>query len=223
MSQPGAGHEPGAWAADGQSGADSWALGADSPPGPGLPPSPPPLPGPGVAVRIVGEGLVLREWSAADVPAMTRLFDDPDVARFTPLPSPFDEAAARAYLDRAAESRALGRRVQLAITTDGLAPLGEILFFTTADDPFALELGYTVGPRHRGQRLATRSVRLATAYAYGTLRAGRVVLRIVADNAPSRAVARATGFHPTDAPPITRGGTPLDTWQYGARSHADRE
>ncbi|MEW2547535.1 GNAT family N-acetyltransferase [Streptomyces sp. NPDC047002] len=175
----------------------------------------PRFPGPGTRVRLVGEGLVLREWAAADVPAMTALFDDPDTARFTPLASPFDEAAARAYLARAAESRAAGRKLQLAVTEDGGAPLGEVLLFTAVDYPLAVEAGYAIGPRHRGRGLAARALRPAVAYAYGTLGAQRVLLRIVAENAASRAVARATGFSLTDQPPVAApGGALLQTWQH---------
>ncbi|MGW6308574.1 GNAT family N-acetyltransferase [Streptomyces niveus] len=52
------------------------------------------------------EGLQLREWTEADIPALSALFDEPEMARWTPLASPFDEAAARAYLTRAHERRA---------------------------------------------------------------------------------------------------------------------
>jgi RimJ/RimL family protein N-acetyltransferase len=165
-------------------------------------------------VRVAAEGIVLREWSAADVAALPALFDDPDVARFTPLASPFDEAAARAYLDRAAEARAEGRRLQLAVTADGGAPLGEALLFTAADDPFAIEAGYVIGPRHRGQGLAVRALVIVTAYAYRRLGAHRVLLRIVAENAPSGAVARAAGYSLTNEPPIATGEALLRTWQH---------
>src|SRR4051812_42060294 len=57
-------------------------------------------------MTLAGSGLRLREWTDADVPVMVELFDDAAVARWTPLASPFDEAAARAYLDRARARRA---------------------------------------------------------------------------------------------------------------------
>ncbi|WP_329456347.1 GNAT family N-acetyltransferase [Streptomyces sp. NBC_01497] len=204
--------------------------GADSGPGPGsstvtglpeppsaplLPPLPPRFPGPDEPVRVAGEGLVLREWTRADVPAMTALFDDPDVARFTPLASPFDEAAARAYLTRGEEARAEGHKVQWAVTTDGDTPLGEVLLFTTPENRFDIEAGYVIGPRHRGQGLAVRALRIVTAYAYDTLGARRVLLRIVAENAASAAVARSAGFGRADLPPIRSGEALLDTWQHG--------
>ncbi|MEV8543378.1 GNAT family N-acetyltransferase [Streptomyces sp. NPDC051572] len=36
-------------------------------------------------LRLTGEDLVLREWTENDLPAMTDLFDDPEIAHWTPL------------------------------------------------------------------------------------------------------------------------------------------
>jgi RimJ/RimL family protein N-acetyltransferase len=153
-------------------------------------------------LTLAGSGLRLREWTDADVPAMVELFDDAAVARWTPLASPFDEAAARAYLDRARARRAEDLGLQLAVTTDGQTPLGEVLLFTTgphgrvAGGPDA-ELGYAIGPAHRGQGLASRAVTVMTGFAYET-GARRVILRIDLGNEASEHVARTTGFRLAD-------------------------
>ncbi|MFE3205370.1 GNAT family N-acetyltransferase [Embleya sp. NPDC059237] len=179
-------------------------------------------------IRVQGHGLWLREWNDDDVPAMVELFDEPEIDRWTPLVSPFDAEAARAYLARARASRALHRGIQLAITLDGGEPCGEVLLFPDADGPDVDlgsavarprrvgEIAYGIGARHRRQGLAGRAVRLMTEYARDELGADAVILRIAADNAPSIAVARSTGFHLTDAKPVTRprpdGQVVLNTW-----------
>lgn len=156
-------------------------------------------------MALAGFDLRLREWTDADVVTMVELFDDVEIGRWTPLASPFDDDAARAYLDRARERRAEDRGVQLAVTTDGHAPLGEVLLFATGpggrgpDGP-DVELGYAIGAAHRGQGLATRAVRLMTGYAYRELAVRRVTLRIDLGNAASEHVARATGFRLTGDP-----------------------
>lgn len=166
------------------------------------PPAPAPMALPDSPVRLAGLGLVLREWVRADLPAMREAFDNPEVARWTPLPSPFDHAAAVERLERAEEDRATGRRLCLAVTEDGGTPLGEVLVFPDAHHPGGAEVGYGINPAYRGRGLASRSVRLLTGYAYDTLGLERVVLRIDRDNDPSSAVARATGFVPDGAEPI---------------------
>ncbi|WP_327355731.1 GNAT family N-acetyltransferase [Streptomyces sp. NBC_01304] len=144
------------------------------------------------AVLIEGDGLVLREWSEDDLPAMVDLFDEAQVAYWTPLVTPFDLAEARAYLDKVRGARAEGTRLHLAITTDGRAPLGEVLVTSTGT------LGYAVGSAHRGQRLALRATRLLTAYAHDTLGLPRLRLQIEDENGASVAVAKGAGYRRID-------------------------
>ncbi|MEU7886832.1 GNAT family N-acetyltransferase [Microbispora bryophytorum] len=164
-------------------------------------------------LQLTGSGLILREWDDGDVPAMTELFDDQAVDRWTPLRAPFDQTAARAYLDQARRQRAHGARLQLAITTDGHQPLGEILLFPTGAGR-EVELAYAVGAAYRRRHLAVRAVQLITTWAYDTLDATRVILRIPPGNSASAAVARSAGFELTTAPLVTRDGArdPLRTW-----------
>jgi Acetyltransferase (GNAT) domain len=78
-------------------------------------------------LRLTGHGLVLREWTDEDLPTMVLLFNDPDVAYRTPMVSPFDQTAARDYLQKACQDRARDQRIHLAITTDGGQAKGEVL------------------------------------------------------------------------------------------------
>lgn len=163
---------------------------------------------------VEAEGLLLREWREDDVPTMVALFDTAEMDRWTPLPSPFDEAVARAYVERARAARADGTW-QLAITVDGGAALGEVLLFPTEHEDLC-ELAYAVGAAHRGRALGSRSVLavLSLAAEVGYLRAR---LRIAVDNVPSRRVAEASGFSLTGQPLLRRErkGYVLDlaTWE----------
>ncbi|MFF3121273.1 GNAT family N-acetyltransferase [Streptomyces sp. NPDC057908] len=150
-------------------------------------------------IELTGEGLVLRDWTEADLAATPDLFDHPDIAYWTPIVSPFDEAAARARLDRDRQLRAEGTAVLLAITVDGGAPLGEVMLRRA---PEGTELGYAVGPAHRGQGLAARAVRVMAAYAFEQLGVERVILELEAENAASVAVATGAGFSLLDVPLI---------------------
>lgn len=164
-------------------------------------------------IRLSGEGLVLRDWTEADLAAMPELFDHPDVAYWTPMVSPFDEAAAHARLARDRQLRKEGTTVLLAITVDGGAPLGEIMLRRA---PEGMEIGYAVGPAHRGRGLAARAVRVMAGYAFGEMGAEQVILELEAENAASVAVARKAGFALLDVPLITgeEKGRPfvLQTW-----------
>ncbi len=155
-------------------------------------------------LRLEGFGVRLREWHDDDVAALVLVYDDPEVARWTPVVTPFDARAARFYIAAAHGRRAAGRGVQLAITTDGRLPLGEVLVFPSATDERDVELAYGVGPAHRGRGLASAAVRLVTEYAARHTRPRRVVLRIEAGNTASEAVAASTGFVLTGDEPVVR-------------------
>ncbi|AXE24778.1 GNAT family N-acetyltransferase [Streptomyces globosus] len=164
-------------------------------------------------MELRGEGLVLRDWTEDDLAAMPELFDHPDIAYWTPIVSPFDAAAARARLERDRKLRAEGTAILLAITVDGGGPLGEVMLRRA---PEGTEIGYAVGPAHRGQRLAARAVRVMAAYAFEELGVERVILELEAENAASVAVAAQAGFRLLDVPLIEgeEKGRPfsLQTW-----------
>ena len=168
-------------------------------------------------IALIGDGVHLREWRPDDLEALVDLLDDPDIARFTPMTSPFDLEAAGAYLVRARQGRTSGQRIQLAITADGEAPLGEVLLFGMDLGLREAELGYLVGAPHRRRGLATAALQLLIGYARGTLSLERLLLRIDPSNTGSVAVARRAGFRVTNEPPILQEGpygpSSLDTWE----------
>jgi RimJ/RimL family protein N-acetyltransferase len=168
-------------------------------------------------LTLTGDGIVLREWRSEDLDDLVDMLDEPDIARWTPMPSPFDMAAGIAYLKRAQQGRANGQRIQLAITADGGRPLGEVLLFGVDAGLREAELGYLVGAHHRRRGLASGSLSLLSGYARSTLKLTRLLLRIDPANAASTGVARRCGYQLTDEPPILQlspdGPTSLETWE----------
>ena len=168
-------------------------------------------------LTLTGNGIVLRDWRAEDLDDLIDLLDDPGIARWTPMPSPFDREAGIAYLKRARQGRMSGQRLQLAITEGGGRPLGEVLLFGIDAGLREAELGYLVGARHRRRGLAAGALSLLSAYAGTTLKLSRLLLRIDPANTASTAVARRCGYTLTGEPPILQvglhGPSSLDTWE----------
>ena len=147
-------------------------------------------------IRIVGRGVVLREWTASDLPAMVGIFNDPEVAYRTPVASPFDPEAADGYLRRIQRTHAEGTRIHLAITVDGGTPCGEVLLNLVRGT-----IGYTVGAAFRGQGLARRAADLMTSYAHRVMGMAQVRAEIESDNHASIAVAEGIGYRLTGNEP----------------------
>ncbi|GAB1644861.1 GNAT family N-acetyltransferase [Krasilnikovia sp. MM14-A1259] len=168
-------------------------------------------------ITLTGDGITLREWRPEDLDDLVALLDEADVARWTPMPSPFDTEAGEAYLKRAHQGRINGQRIQLAITADGSAALGEVLLFGVDAGLREAELGYLVGAHHRRRGLATRALTLLSGYAHETLELRRLLLRIDPGNISSTAVARRCGYRLTGEAPILQEGpygpSSLDTWE----------
>jgi RimJ/RimL family protein N-acetyltransferase len=168
-------------------------------------------------ITLIGDGVQLREWGPEDLDDLVELLDEPDIARWTPMPSPFDVEAGMAYLKRARQSRTSGQRIQLAITADGGKPLGEVLLFGVDAGLKEAELGYLVGAAHRRRGLAAGALSLLSGYAHASLQLSRLLLRIDPGNAASCAVARRCGYRLSGEPPILQEGpygpSSLDTWE----------
>jgi RimJ/RimL family protein N-acetyltransferase len=168
-------------------------------------------------IALTGDGISLREWRDEDLDDLVRLLDEPEIARWTPMPSPFDLEAGVAYLKRARQSRASGQRIQLAITVDGTRPVGEVLLFGVDAGVREAELGYLIGAPYRRRGLASAALSLLSSYARSTLGLSRLVLRIDPANTASCAVARRCGYRLTGEPPILQEGpygpSSLDTWE----------
>jgi RimJ/RimL family protein N-acetyltransferase len=155
-------------------------------------PAPVPLrhPDPPLTDGVVG----LRPWSERDLAAFVAMHDDPDVARFTPLATPYTEADGRAWLDAEPGRRLTGDELALAAHEADGGAIGSIGLRPDADDRGVVEVGYVVAASARGRGVATRAVRLAVEWVLQEWRPARVQLTTTPDNVASHRVAERAGF-----------------------------
>ncbi|MEA2150118.1 MAG: hypothetical protein QOD69_1948 [Solirubrobacteraceae bacterium] len=153
------------------------------------------------------DGVVaLRAYTGADIPALVEICQDPEIARWTLVPSPYAEADAHAWLQRVAEGQASGARATFAVAgaADHRVLLGSASIQAIDWDLRAADLGYMLAAPARGRGLATRAVELLAGWAFGTLGLERLELRTMPENAASVALAARAGFEPIERPLVRR-------------------
>lgn len=136
----------------------------------------------------------LRPPADADLPAITRLCQDPEVQRWTRVPSPYTLDDARAFLDLHAACLERGTGIHLLAVDAGS---DELLGAVGTDiDPrdVSAEVGYWVGPHARGRGVATRGARLLLRFVLDDLGIRYVRLQAAVANPASNGVARKLGF-----------------------------
>ena len=119
---------------------------------------------------------------------------DPDIVRFTRIPSGADEAFVRGWIGRYETGWQDGSRAGFAIRTAD----GELVGFAAIVD-LELEhregeIGYMVAPAARGRGIAGRAVELLTRWGFDELGLLRLELRIDVENTGSAVVAERSGY-----------------------------
>jgi RimJ/RimL family protein N-acetyltransferase len=138
-------------------------------------------------VRLADEAVLLRPFTLGDVRALVAALDgDEDIARWTRIPSPYNESDACEFITGTSE-RAFA--VCDAATGDLIGGIGARLCGENV-----VEVGYWVRADRRGEGVAPRALRLVARWAIEELGAGRVQLITDPANVGSQRVAEKVGF-----------------------------
>jgi RimJ/RimL family protein N-acetyltransferase len=144
----------------------------------------------------LSDGVVrVRLIAEADLPAITASCQDPDIVRFTTVPTPYQRHHAREWQQRSAAGIAAGTDIGAVVAdaeTDKL--LGSVGLHGIDSATGRCAGGYWVARDERGRGVATRGMRLLCRYAAGELAIERIELWIEPSNIPSQRVAEAVGF-----------------------------
>lgn len=130
--------------------------------------------------------VLLRPFELGDVPAIVAACRDPEIPRWTSVPSPYTEADARAWLESDEEET-------FAIVDKAT---GELLGSIGVRYPGSGvgEVGYWVKREARGRGVATRALVLVARWALEERDLGRFQLRADVENEASQRVAEKAGF-----------------------------
>jgi RimJ/RimL family protein N-acetyltransferase len=136
--------------------------------------------------------VLLRAVEARDLPSIDAGQHDPDVVRWIGPPWPIDEMPARLEQVQADGSPSF------AVCESGGSFVGMVWINVREPDRSTGFVGYWLVPAARGRGLATRAVRLISAWAIDALNLRRLRLTAAPDNFLSHRVAERSGFHRLD-------------------------
>jgi RimJ/RimL family protein N-acetyltransferase len=146
--------------------------------------------------RPFGDDLItLRTFSMNDVDAVVALCQDPEIPRWTTVPSPYAEPEARTWIAAHEAQWLAGFEASFAITdpNSGVV-MGSVGLFRDLADATTSEIGYWVGADFRRRGIATRSVTLLSDWGAKVAGLKRMRLVTLMGNTASERVAQRAGF-----------------------------
>jgi RimJ/RimL family protein N-acetyltransferase len=133
----------------------------------------------------------LRQWADEDAPEIVRCCSDPLIPRYIPvIPMPYSMSDAEQFIER---SRTPSDELNLAVAGHSGELFGAVGVSITSDTGIA-EIGYWLAPEARGRGLATRALRLLSAWTLRETGIARLQLQTDVENLASQAVATRAGF-----------------------------
>lgn len=166
-------------------------------------PWPPSLGWPEVALT---DGVVLLDrLTEADVPRVVLGCTDPASQQWLPLPQPYGEAEAHAFIGSRADAAARGNELTFAVrgVDDGL--LSGAMGLSQRGYRHEADIGYWTAPDRRGRGWTARAARLLAHHALTALPLRRVEILAAVENMHSQGVAEGAGALPEG---VRRRGMP---------------
>jgi RimJ/RimL family protein N-acetyltransferase len=144
-------------------------------------------------VELRVDELLLRPWRKDDVDAVWKACQDPDIQRWTTVPSPYTRDDAELWIGGSAERWASAEPTFACVDAGTGALLASFGLHDGGDEGGPM-VGYWVAGMARGRGIATRGVRRIVEWALKDLQVPRVRWAAYVGNYTSREVAERAGF-----------------------------
>ncbi|WP_030794605.1 GNAT family N-acetyltransferase [Streptomyces sp. NRRL S-920] len=145
-------------------------------------------------VTLTTERLSLRTFTPEDIDEVYEACQDPEIQRWTTIPSPYARVDAENFVSRMVpDGWRNDREYTFAVRPRGGGPL---IAATSLHHPRsgAWEVGYWTAKEHRGRGYMTEAVLGLARWAFTDLRCPRLEWRAEIGNTGSRAVVEKAGF-----------------------------
>ena len=178
---------------------------------------------PAIVAPTLSDGEIgVRPLAPQDIPDLVAACADPEIPRWTRVPSPYTREDAERVLAIAASEAAAGAGVALAITGADGRLIGTVGLMELDGDRRHGEIGYWIAAPARGRGAASRAVALLRDWAHAELGLAEIEILAHRENRPSQRVAERAGFTDTGRiasvprmPPRIRDGYKVYAWRPG--------
>jgi RimJ/RimL family protein N-acetyltransferase len=145
------------------------------------------------------ERLLLRPWEERDIAEVYRICQDPDIQRYTTVPSPYQLKDAEWFiLEHCPKQAAAGTTATFGIflkATGQVAGAISLMGHTAiSQDVRTAEIGYWAAAETRGNGFLTEAAREVVRWGFKELAIERIIWQAYAGNEASRRVAEKAGF-----------------------------
>ncbi|HEV7208289.1 MAG TPA: GNAT family N-acetyltransferase [Mycobacteriales bacterium] len=169
-------------------------------------------------VEISAGAIHLRPFRPADADEVSRICQDPAIARWTTVPSPYTAEHGREFVAKVAAGWANGTQAVWAACDAGTgALLASIGLHLDRGGPGTAELGYWSAPEARGRGVVTSAARAACRWGFTALGLRRIDWYAQVGNEASWRVAHQIGFRYEGRlrSRVMSAGTGADAWGAG--------
>ena len=176
---------------------------------------------PAIVAPTLSDGeIVVRPLAPRDIPEIVAACADPEIPRWTRVPSPYTREDAERFVAIAATEAAAGMGVALAVAETGGRLIGTVGLMDVDRERGYGELGYWTAAQARGRGAASRAVALLCDWAHAELGLRELEILSHRDNRASQRVAERAGFADTGEvravprmPPGKRDGYKVYAWR----------
>lgn len=145
-------------------------------------------------LTLFAEGLKLSRPTSGDVELLVDACQDPEIVRFTHVPSPYTAEHAQGYVAICEQAARSGTSLGLLARDESGRMLASCGLVSVDWTDRAAEVGYWVAPWARRSKVATRATRAVCQFAFEAAGMQRLTLKAAAINVASNRVAQRLGF-----------------------------
>lgn len=147
------------------------------------------------SVELTTDRLLLHAPTTSDIDRITEVCQDPEIPRWTTVPSPYAREHAAGFIDLITAGWADETETVWAIYHDDvLVGMMGLHHITHHDAGGTAEIGFWMAPEARGRGYLVEAARAVLDWGFKTLGLARIRWQAVVGNIPSARAARALGF-----------------------------